>query len=322
MGKPGGGGSGSSATTQQAKPWEPSKGFLKTLIGDATGSYNAGMLDSPTYPGVRVAPQSTMTRMGQQGIYDIASQGNPITGQATSAFGDIVGGNNIYRDLDAVKANALGDIMPAAMSRFSGAGMLDSTLAADAAGRAATQAIAPIEYGAWDAAQNRRVNTLGMAPSLAANQYLDATMMGQGGAGLDQFNQNVLNSNIDAWNQEANRPYDTIAKASQLGLGFGGMGGQQESVNSTGSGTMETIGGIMQTVGPIIAMAAMSDRRLKADIERIGETGEGYPKYKFRYLWDQPGTERIGVMAQDVPKELTIDVGGGYLAVDYSRVSL
>ncbi len=136
MGKPGGGGSGSSETTQQAKPWEPSKGILKTLIGDTTGSYNAGMFDTPTYPGIRVAPQSTMTQMGQQGIYDIASQGNPITGQAQSAFGDIVSGNNIYRDLDVLKQNALGDIMPAAMSRFSGAGMLDSTLAADAAGRA------------------------------------------------------------------------------------------------------------------------------------------------------------------------------------------
>lgn len=65
----------------------------------------------------------------------------------------------------------------------------------------------------------------------------------------------------------------------------------------------------------------MSDRRLKADVARIGETAEGYPKYRFRYLWDAPGTVRVGVMADEVPKELTFDVGG-YKAVNYAEVTL
>jgi hypothetical protein len=315
-------GSGSSDTTQTAEPWGPSEDLLKGTLGDTLGTYLSGQFDIPSYPGIRVAPQSGMTQASNWGIYNTASQGNPITPVAQQAFGDIASGNNIYRDLDTVKANALGDIMPAAMSRFSGAGMLDSTLAADAAGRAATQAIAPIEYGAWDAAQNRRVNALGMAPQLASNSYLDSSMMGQAGAGLDQYNQRVLDSAIGNYYEEANRPYDNIQRAVSLGLGLGGMGGTQTTDQNTGNGTMETIGGIMQVAGPLIAMAAMSDRRVKADVKRIGETKEGYPKYEFRYNWDEPGTKRVGVMADEVPPEITLDGPGGFKMVDYGRIDL
>ena len=61
--------------------------------------------------------------------------------------------------------------------------------------------------------------------------------------------------------------------------------------------------------------ALMSDRRLKRNIKRIG-TVKGHPWYSFDYIWGEPG---VGVMAQEVPDEYTIQVGD-YLAVDYGKL--
>ena len=78
----------------------------------------------------------------------------------------------------------------------------------------------------------------------------------------------------------------------------------------------------MQVLGPLIPFFFPSDRRLKTDIERIGETGEGYPKYRFRYLWDPLVTLRIGVMADEVPSFLVVTGPDGYKRVNYTGVTL
>lgn len=317
MGKGGGGGDVTSTT----EPWEASQPFLRNLLGGTEAMYGAGGFDIPPWPGIRVAPQSGMTQAGLQGISDIATAGNPIIGPAQGAFGRFMDPDP-YRDLDVLKERALGEIMPAAMSRFSGAGMLDSTLAADAGARAATQAIAPFEYGAYEQGQNRQLQALGMAPQLAQASYLDPMMLGQAGGQMDQYSQRVLDAAQGAYGQEATRPYDELQRAASLALGFGGLGGEQvQEQGGGGGGTMETIGGVMQVLGPLAMMFMASDRRLKRDIVRVGKTEEGYPQYEFRYWWDRRGTVRTGVMADEVPDEITIEIGG-FLAVDYSRVNL
>lgn len=321
------GSKGGSKTTQTAKaePWSAAQPLLKNLIGDTTRMYQAGGLDIPPWPGARVAPQSNLTQAGLQGYWDIGTGGNPITGPATAAFGDIVGGQNIYNNLGAVREQALAGAMPAALAPFEASGMLDSTFAADAAGRAAAGALAPIEYGAWENAQNRRLSALGMAPQLAANQYLDAQMLGMAGQQQDAYTQNLLNAAMQSYGDAANRGYDELQRAAGLGMGFGGLGSTstaQAKEGQSGS-TMGTIGGIMQTVLPIVAMFAMgSDKRLKKDITRVGKTDDGLPLYLYRYKGESdlaPG--RLGLMAQDVEKkkpEAVFEMPDGHKGVNYA----
>ena len=315
-------GGGKTTSNTVSEPWSASQDLLKGLIGDTQSLYGQGGMDIAPWPGIRVAPQSAMTQGSLQGFYDTATEGNPITGQAQQAFGDFMGGNQ-FGGLDQVKQNALGSIMPGAMSRFSGAGMLDSTLAADAAGRAATEAIAPIEYGAWNDAQNRKLSAMGMAPQLAANSYLDDQMLGMAGGQMDQYNQSLLNAAMGSYGDETNRQMDELQRAASLGMGFGGMGGTSTGTakEGGGGGTMETIGSIAQTVLPLMAMAFISDRRTKTDIVRDGFTAEGYPQYKFRYHWDGPGMVRVGVMADEVPKDITVPGPYGLTMVNYARVT-
>jgi hypothetical protein len=63
---------------------------------------------------------------------------------------------------------------------------------------------------------------------------------------------------------------------------------------------------------------AASDRRLKKDIKRVGETKGGAPLYQFSYLWDD--VKHIGTMAQDIldtqPEAVKV-MDNGYYAVDY-----
>lgn len=79
-------------------------------------------------------------------------------------------------------------------------------------------------------------------------------------------------------------------------------------------------GGLLGFAGNMMGgMMALSDRRLKTDIERIGDDPRGFGWYLWRYLWDGPDTRRVGVMAQEVPWA-AVELPGGWLAVDYARV--
>lgn len=63
---------------------------------------------------------------------------------------------------------------------------------------------------------------------------------------------------------------------------------------------------------------ALSDRRLKRDIDRIGSLNDGTPIYRFRYLNDQ--AMHIGVMAQDIKKtkpDAVFTTPEGFMLVDY-----
>lgn len=72
---------------------------------------------------------------------------------------------------------------------------------------------------------------------------------------------------------------------------------------------------LIGALGSAAAGAAMSDRRLKRNIRKVGKLGR-YNAYAYRYAWS-PRIE-IGVMAQEVPN--SIRMPNGYLAVDYSKL--
>jgi hypothetical protein len=102
--------------------------------------------------------------------------------------------------------------------------------------------------------------------------------------------QNAYNQNLAGWN--AQQAQDNAFMGGLFGLGSAGLG-----------------------------MFKFSDRRLKTDIERIGQLPSGLPVYAYRYVWGGP--RQVGVMAQEA-RELFPDAVadlGGFLAVDYGKVS-
>ena len=78
-------------------------------------------------------------------------------------------------------------------------------------------------------------------------------------------------------------------------------------------GTGTAVGAAASAIGKA---AIASDRRLKKNIEHIGQYGP-YNLYSFDYL---DGTHSVGVMAQEIPDKYVTEVNG-YLMVDYGMLS-
>jgi hypothetical protein len=67
----------------------------------------------------------------------------------------------------------------------------------------------------------------------------------------------------------------------------------------------------------------LSDRRLKADVVRVGTHPAGFGLYRFRYLWSKD--EYVGVMAQevgDVMPDAVVRGDDGFLRVDYDKIGM
>lgn len=141
---------------------------------------------------------------------------------------------------------------------------------------------------------------------------------------LTQFNQGLRST-------YSNNYIDTLMK--QIGNGFnagqliGGVGGQsmgQSTGQGTSTGTSSSKGGIGSTIGSVASAVAASDPRLKTNIKKLGEYEDGLGWYEFEYK-KNPGVIKRGVMADEVknlrPWALGPELEGGYLTVDYSKLS-
>jgi hypothetical protein len=110
-----------------------------------------------------------------------------------------------------------------------------------------------------------------------------------------------------------------VSNAVSGGLG---MYGSYRGWGGTSGGTPGT-GSVAGTYNGI-NIRGTSDIRLKADIEPIGERG-GHAWYRFRYVWDDPGTVHEGVMAQEVMQtrpDAVITHPLGFLMVNYEALGL
>jgi hypothetical protein len=155
---------------------------------------------------------------------------------------------------------------------------------------------------------------------------------GVGNAGM-QVGQNISNQYGQigqaqagaalARGQATANMWGNIAGSVGLTAGLGGFGGVPGTPTPS-AGPLHTgpmVGGGMLGGGGNIAP---SDIRLKTDIVPAGERN-GHAWYTYRYVWDDVGTVRGGVMAQEVMAthpEAVLTHPLGFLMVDYSKLGL
>lgn len=206
-------GGGQQQTTMSASPWGPATGQLKQVALPAVRkAYERGAFGE-----AGVMPAGAATRRGEAMMMDAGRDMRGMLRGARGTLDEMMDGGGVYRNLDAVRSNALGAALPAVMSQFAGdAG--ENTLMADAAARAATEAVAPIEYGAWDAAQGRRLAAAGMAPAIGQAAFMPGQMAMGVGQQRDMRTQNNSAAATDLRNLQGYLP--------AIG-GLGGLGGMQ-----------------------------------------------------------------------------------------------
>lgn len=174
--------------------------------------------------------------------------------------------------------------------------------------------------GAAQSGYNNYLQNAGYAPAM---RQLSQSVTGQGAA------SGILNSGstakaLQSRGTELNQQYfnnylQQLAGLSGLGLQAGGLvanAGQQSKSNGGGP---STVGSIASTIGGIASI--FSDRRLKRDIERVGEFADGLGIYLARYVM---GTKRyLMVMADEVAKLRPWALGparAGFATVDYGAL--
>ena len=156
----------------------------------------------------------------------------------------------------------------------------------------------------------------GMAGQGQQMDHADIGMMQGIGDRVRDDEQQHLDLALDDFRRQFDFPFEMLNFRTGLATG------QPHGNTTTGPGQNT----FAQNIGAFGALAgglgtAFSDRRLKADIKRVGALPSGLAVYAYRYLWERG--QRLGVMADEAAKlfpNAVTTLDGGLLVVDYSKV--
>lgn len=172
-------------------------------------------------------------------------------------------------------------------------------------------------------AQQGYNNYLQMAGYAPAMRQMSQGVTGQGAAsGL--LNSGATAKALQTRGAELNQGYfnnylQQLSGLSGLGMQAGGLVANAGQRTKQTGGSPSTLGSIASTVGGIASI--FSDRRLKREIERVGQFPDGLGIYRYRYVM---GVKRVlGVMADEVAKLRPWALGperAGYTTVNYGAL--
>lgn len=191
----------------------------------------------------------------------------------------------------------------------------------------------------------KQIQALSLVPQTTANYDMPAQQQYAAGAQGQQLDQSAINDAIQRFNYAQTLPYQQLNEyLGQIGGNYGSQGSGSTTTpfftNSVGSALGGALGGAQLgtsilgsgglgllsngvAAGGGAGLGAMlgifSDRRVKADIRKVGMLENGLPIYAFRYKGEL--TPRIGLMADEVekihPEAVTVDFLG-LKSVDYA----
>ena len=195
---------------------------------------------------------------------------------------------------------------------------------AGTAGAIGTAANGVAEAGGAEAGYKNYLQMAGFAPAMEA---MTRGQVGQGAAG-GILNSGATAKALQSRGAEINQGFynnylQQLSNLSGLGLQAGGLvanaGQRSTSTGTSKGGSPSTLGSIASTVGGIASI--FSDRRLKTDIEKIGEEADGLGIYRFRYIGQ--AARIVGVMADEVAKLRPWALGrrvAGFATVNYGAL--
>lgn len=287
-------GGGSSKSRQgSAQKW--AKPFAKAAAAETQSVYNDNR-------------QGLQDLTGQvqglvPGLIDKYNAGDPslnaAQGYVTSTLDpSYLSGSNPYLEniINTTNANVRDQVGAAYGSRGSYGGTAwESALAKGLAGNEAG-----LRYGDYNNRMQAQQSAAGMAPQQAAAGYLG------------------IQPTLAAATAGAQIPYTGIsALDSNLASLF--QGGKTKTTEGIGS----TLSGIGSMMSGGAALGKLSDRRLKENIERVGELPDGLGVYHWNYIWDAPEVRHEGVMADEVAELRPWALGplvDGFATVNYGAL--
>ena len=211
-------------------------------------------------------------------------------------------------------------------------------------------------YRSWTQAQSKlnsvkhqvlKANTQGWIKQMSESKYFSALSAGLQGKSIERMGileagalGRFYASNIDKYYKVREKTkegmeYARLMASGKLDQSFAKRAFAPTPDIQAAAPAMQSVGAalfgdILGTVGSVVGIASglgwdgfSSDRRLKTDIKKIGESIDGYNIYRYKYL-DQP-EEFIGAMADEVFKKqpgAVFIMDNGYIGVDYSKIDV
>lgn len=271
MGKGGGGGG---ETKQVSEPWDAQKGYLTDIFSKSQYLYNTGQLAPDYYPGNTVAPQSQWTQNALQMQADRALNGDASISTAKGSMDNITSGNALANNaglnaleqmttaqnpyMTALYEDAAGQAGAQIDSGFSSAGRYGSGAHENARADAMTDLASQMYSHAYDqqlqaAQQAGQLYNTGIGQQVVAGQtaqnlanqaYTDAAALSEAGGVLDDYQQQLINADIDRYNYNSQKALTALSNYNQLIQGsYGGTSTTTGQQNSGGSKLGGALGG-------------------------------------------------------------------------------
>jgi len=242
----GGGGGSKSETNNQLDPTV--RPFVEYGLGEAKNLYQT---NTPNYyAGQTYVSPSAQTTSALSEAEARARSGNPLLPAAQQQQQDVIGGqylqNNPYFNQAIAGAGqaatqTYNDAIMAAQSGASRAGRYGSGVSADIQNRAASTLSNTLANKYGDLAYQNYAGERGMqnqaaqfAPQLANADYADIQQLMNVGKTQEDYAKTALQSDIDRFNFEQNKPYQKLS--AYLGAAYGAPTGTVSTTTQSGGG--------------------------------------------------------------------------------------
>ena len=163
------------------------------------------------------------------------------------------------------------------------------------------------------AKQQARETQVSISEQLRANRALER----QEAARLKAQERAVTLANMQGANQ-----FEIDKMTTLIGVAGEQVKGARQAIGDRLSYKGQVAGAVGQVVGAAIGAAALSDRKLKKNINLIGKSPSGLNIYSFEYIDAKYGQGLFqGVMSDEIPQEAVI-FNGEHDMVDYSKIDV
>lgn len=270
---------------------------MATGLAAGSSTLNGSSVNNFLSPYLNDVLGSTEALQNQSNQQAQAGQlGNAITSGAFGGDRTGIAAANLQQQLNLSNSNTIANIANQGFNTALGAAQTEQGI-----GLQGAQTLAGIGQTAYGEGANTASETagLGSAAQTAALQGSQAQIAA--GTVQQQTQQAQDTAQYQQFLQEQSYPFQVDQFLANIAEGTGSLSGSTTTTQQPGG--------------------FFSDRRLKHDIKKIGETYDGQTLYSYKMHGDD--RTHIGLIAQDVEKKhpQAVGVAGGFKMVDYGKAT-
>ncbi len=273
-------------------------------------------------PSSNIVPQVagfTPTQTTAQNLITNLATSNPL-GTAKTALDDVITGQFSVSDpLQRVLDDTISKTVNNVTSQYATGGRLGSDAFGTSLGEGIASGVAPTLANALEADASRKLSAVGMMPSVLGSELGLLGALSAVGKEEQSLNQALLDrpAQTAAAKNEANQQ-----RINNLIAALGGAPVPTSTTQSSSPSNLDAITAIA------LGLGALSDKRLKVDIKKIGTHSTGLNVYEWEwnakaFVLGLDKHPRKGFIAQEVQKvfpEAVFEGTHGYLMIDYSKI--